>query len=138
MARRVARGSGTLVLDAEGLSKAAANDARVGAYLKRALVEQATVVVSAVTLAEVLRGGSRDTAVHRALGLVDVADVTAAIGRKAGELLGSTGMGGEDTVDAVVAATAVAQRSRVLVLTSDPTDLGRLTSGHGDIAVIAI
>ena len=45
---------GTLVLDSEGLSKLAAGDARARAYLETALARRARVVVSAITLTEVL------------------------------------------------------------------------------------
>ncbi len=133
MARRVATGTGALVLDAEGLSKAAQDDPRVGAFLKQALREQGRVIVSAVTLAEVLRGSGRDASVHRVLAKVNVVPVSVAVGRAAGLLLGRTG--GDDTVDAVVAATAAEQAGRVLVLTSDTGDLSRLTAGHGRIRV---
>lgn len=60
MARRVAAGTGVLLLDSEGLSKIAGDDEWAWAHLKQALKEQSRVFVPAVTLAEVLRGGSRD------------------------------------------------------------------------------
>lgn len=41
----------------EGLSKLAAGDARARAYLETALARRARVVVGAITLTEVLRGG---------------------------------------------------------------------------------
>jgi predicted nucleic acid-binding protein len=53
---------GTLVLDCEGLSKLAAGDQRTRAFLESARERGARVVVSAITLAEALRGGSRDAA----------------------------------------------------------------------------
>jgi hypothetical protein len=56
MARRVEPGTGTLVLDSDGLSKAAAMDERTAAYVKTALREQGRVIVPAVTFAEVQRG----------------------------------------------------------------------------------
>lgn len=136
MARRVAPGTGTVVLDSEGLSKAAARDERTAAFIKQALLEQGRVVVPAITLAEVLRGGQRDAAVHRVLKQYDVEDITAGLGRVAGEILGQTD--GDKTVDAVVAAVAAAQRGRVLVLTSDVDDLTAFTEGHGDITVVLV
>jgi predicted nucleic acid-binding protein len=117
MARRVAPGTGTLVLDSDGLSKAAAMDERTAAYVKTALREQGRVIVSAVTLAEVLRGGARDTLVHRALASYEVETITSQLGQAAGEILGS--VGGNQTVDAIVAAVARAQPGRVVVLTPD-------------------
>ena len=136
MARRVAPGTGTVVLDSEGLSKAAARDERTAAFIKQALAEQGRVVVPAVALAEVLRGGQRDAAVHHVLNQYEVQDITAALGRAAGEILGQAGS--DKTVDAVVAAVAVARPGRVLVLTSDVGDLSALTAGRGDIKVVHV
>jgi predicted nucleic acid-binding protein len=129
--RRIAAG-GTLVLDAEGLAKLAAGDARAHAYLDSARARGARVVVSAITLTEALRGGPRDTAVHRVIARVTVVPVTAAIARQAGELLGLTGLSGHRcAIDAVVAATALGVERPVVLLTSDPDDLNRLVEEPG-------
>jgi len=118
---------GTLVLDSEGLSKLAAGDARAHAYLDSARARRARVVASAVTLTEVLRGGPRDAAVHRVLSRITIVPVTAQIARRAGELLGATGLSGHRcAVDAVVAATALELERPIVLLTSDPDDMNRL------------
>jgi predicted nucleic acid-binding protein len=118
---------GTLVLDSEGLSKLAAGDARAHAYLDSVRARRARVAVSAITLTEVLRGGPRDTAVHRVLSRITIAPVTAQIARRAGELLGATGLSGHRcAIDAVVAATALGLERPVVLLTSDPDDMNRL------------
>lgn len=135
MARRGV-GGGTLVLDSDGVSKAAVGDERVRAHLQAALRRQARVLVSAVTLTEVLRGGPRDTRVHRILKGVTVEDVTSARARAAGELLGSIGM--QATVDAIVAATARAQPGPVLIVTSDPGDFARLAQDRADVTVAVV
>jgi predicted nucleic acid-binding protein len=123
--RRVA--GGTLVLDAEGLSKLAAGDARVRGYLDGARARGARVAVSAVTLTEALRGGPRDAAVHRVLARITIVPVTAAIARRAGELLGTTGLSGHRcAIDAVVAATALNLERPVVLLSSDPDDMNQL------------
>ncbi len=123
--RRIA--GGALVLDAEGLSKLAAGDARVRGYLDSARARGARVAVSAVTLTEALRGGPRDASVHRVLARITVVPVTVAIARRAGELLGTTGLSGHRcAIDAVVAATALGQERSVVLLTSDPDDISRL------------
>lgn len=123
--RRVA--GGTLVLDAEGLSKLAAGDARVRGYLDSARARGASVAVSAVTLTEALRGGPRDAAVHRVLARITIVPVTDAIARRAGELLGTTGLSGHRcAIDAVVAATALDQERPVVLLSSDPDDMNQL------------
>jgi predicted nucleic acid-binding protein len=94
------------------------------------------VVVSALTLAEVLRGGPRDAGVHLLLKRCQVVPVTTRIGRAAGELLGL--MQRSDTVDAVVAVTAESMPAPVRILTSDPKDLGALTEEMPDVAVEAV
>lgn len=118
---------GTLVLDAEGLSKLAAGDARTRAYLESARSRGAKVAVSAITLTEVLRGGPRDASAHRVLSRITVVPVTAQIARRAGELLGSTGLAGHRcAIDAVVAATAFQLERPIVLLTSDLDDMNRL------------
>lgn len=52
--------------------------------------------------------------------------MTAAIGRRAGELLGRTKR--KDTIDAVVVTTANLLPRPVLILTSDPEDVGALSA----------
>jgi predicted nucleic acid-binding protein len=129
--RRISVG-GTLVLDSEGLSKLAVGNPAVRARLAVARVRGARVVVSAVTLAEVLRGGPGDAAVHRVLARITALPVTPEIGRAAGELLGSTGLSGHRcAIDAMVAATALRQPRPVVLLTSDPDDMGKLVDEPG-------
>ncbi|MBP2320916.1 putative nucleic acid-binding protein [Kibdelosporangium banguiense] len=129
--RRIAAG-GTLVLDSEGLSKLASGDFRARAHLETARVRRARVVVSAVTLTEVLRGGSRDALVHRVLSRIVVAPVSPELGRAAGELLGTTGLSGHrGAIDAIVAATALQQPRPVVLLTSDPDDMNSLVEEPG-------
>lgn len=124
--RRVVAG-GTLVLDSEGVSKLAAGDARIRAYLDSARARRAQVAVSAITLTETLRGDPRDATVHRVLSRVTVVPVTAQIARRAGELLGTTGLPGHRcAIDAVVAATALGLERPIVLLTSDPDDMNRL------------
>jgi predicted nucleic acid-binding protein len=126
MAGRVAT-AGTLVLDSEGLSKLAAGDKLARAHLETARTRRAQIVVSAITLTEVLRGGVRDALVHRVLSRITVLPVTGEVARRAGELLGETGLSGHRcAVDAVVAVTALGLERPVVLLTSDPDDLATL------------
>jgi len=132
MAGRLAASGGGLVLDSEGLSKLASGDGKARAFLETARVRRARVVVSAITLTEVLRGGPRDASVHRVLSRVTVLPVTPELGRRAGELLGATGLSGHRcAIDAVVAATALDIARPVVLLTSDPDDLNRLVEEPG-------
>lgn len=127
MARRPVGGGGALVLDCEGLVKLAAGDQKARAFLETARERRAGVIVSAVTLTEVLRGGPRDASVHRVLSRVTVQPVSAELGRRAGELLGTAGLSGHRcAIDAVVAATALDLARPVVLLTSDPDGLSKL------------
>lgn len=127
MARRTVGVGGALVLDSEGLVKLSAGDRKARAFLETARERGARVIVSAVTLTEVLRGGPRDAPVHRVLSRITVRPVTEDLGRRAGELLGDVGMSGHRcAIDAMVAATALELPRPVVLLTSDPDDLGRL------------
>ncbi|QUH05111.1 PIN domain-containing protein [Saccharopolyspora erythraea] len=127
MAGRRVGGGGTLVLDSEGLSKLAIGDGRARAYLETARTRRARVVISAITLTEVLRGGPRDASVHRVLARISVLPVTPEIARAAGELLGATGLSGHRcAIDSIMAATALGLARPVVLLTSDPDDLNRL------------
>ena len=124
--RRVAAG-GSLILDSEGLSKLARGDQRARGYLETAIARRARVAVSAITLAEVLRGDKRDAAVHRVLSRITIMSVTPEIARRAGELLGATGLSGHRcAIDAVVAATVLTMERPAVLLTSDLDDLSRL------------
>ena len=124
--RRVA--AGALVLDAQGLVKLATGDPAVRALVQTAHQRYNHVVTAASTLAEVLRGGGSDARIHRVLQRVSVAGIDNQAGRRAGELLGATGLSGHRcTVDAMLAVVALAQPRPALLLTSDPDDMTRLT-----------
>ncbi len=128
MARRRVSAPGSLLLDSEGLVHLAVAQPSARSYFESALERHARVVVSAITLPEVLRGRKSDAAIHRVLSRIVVLPVTAELGRRAGELLGETGLSGHrHAIDAVVAATALSLERPVLLLTSDPDDLNRLT-----------
>jgi predicted nucleic acid-binding protein len=144
MARQRRVADGALVLDAQGLVKLAAGDPAVRALVQTAYQRYDKVVTAASTLAEVLRGGRSDARIHRILQRVAVVSINKEAGRKAGELLGSTGLSGHRcTVDAMLAVVALAQPRPALLLTSDPGDMARLTeepdrSRRERIAVIKV
>ena len=129
-----------LVLDADGVSKAAANDPRVQAWLERARELDADVIVSAVTLAEVVRGVAREVGFNRVVKAPDVWPADEPLARQAGRLLGKAGS--DATIDAFVAATARAGLERhgathCVVLTSDPHDLRVLLADEPELRVVA-
>jgi predicted nucleic acid-binding protein len=132
------------VLDAEGIVKFAAGDPRTMERFKAAWKRDGQVVTAASALAEVLRGGARDAQVHRVLNRITVVPIDKALGRAAGELLGRAGLAGHRcTIDALLAAVALGQPRPVVLLTSDPDDMARLTDEPGrpraeQIAVIRV
>ncbi len=124
--------TGTLVLDAQGLVRLAAADGFTLSLAQEVAAAGGELVTAASTLAEVLRGGPRDAGIHRILRRVTIAEIDKNVGRKAGELLGATGLSGHRcTVDALLAVVALAQRRPVTLLTSDPDDMARLTEEPG-------
>jgi predicted nucleic acid-binding protein len=119
---------GTLVLDAEGLVKLARGNLEARALARHAYRRGSTVVTAASTLAEILRGGPADTPLHRALAKIKVIPIESQQGRAAGELLGRAGLSGHRcALDALLAVIALDQPRPVVLLTSDPRDLARLT-----------
>lgn len=130
-----------LVLDADGITKAAAGDRRVAAWLERARELDAEVVVSAVTVAEVVRGVPADATVNRVVKASDVFHADETMARSAGALLGHARS--SETLDAFVAATASAAIKRLsafhcIVLTSDPGDLEALLADEPKAQVIGV
>ena len=132
-----------MVLDNEGVSKAA-TDRAMFVRLKVAYEEGHRVVTSAAILAQILRGGTRDAAVHRVLARVGVEPVSEAIGQRAGYLIGAAGMSSGHAVDAIVAATAMEaaeqaeagdRAASVLIITSDMPHLTKLLAGRTGVAV---
>lgn len=116
--------------------RAAAGQVRIRAELSLAEELGVEVHVSSVTLTETLRGHRRDARMYSVLSGTSQEVVTPQIGRSAGELLGRANR--DNTVDAIVAATAEKLGTRVRLLTGDPDDLGALTADMGNVTVVAI
>lgn len=125
-----------LVLDSEGLSKAASGDHRALAWVARARELRLPLVVNAVTLTETVRGGARDSRIHLLTKNAHVESVDAVLATEAGGLLGR--MKRSDTVDALVAITAIRLKQPTVILTSDPTDLEALTVDAPLVRVMAV
>lgn len=125
-----------VVLDSTALSSAAAGEVRVRAELSLAEELGVEVHVSSVTLTETLRGHRRDARVHAVLAGTDHKSVTPQLGRTAGELLGRTNR--NDSIDAIVAATAETLGKRVRLLTGHPDDLAALTVDMQYVVVVPI
>jgi predicted nucleic acid-binding protein len=125
-----------LVLDAQGLSQAAAGDARAVAWVARARELRLPLVVNAVTLTETIRGSGRDAAIPLLTRNAHLDVVDAGLAGEAGRLLGRTRR--DDTVDALVATSAIRLDRPVTILTSDPHDLAALTSDYPDINIASV
>ena len=122
-----------LILDAGAVIALALSEPRAMAFLRRAVELGADVIIRVVVLAETLRGGRSDASVHRVLNSIGGIESTdPEIGRVAGALLGRSRQTG--TVDAMVIAEAVS-RGGGQVLTSDPSDLGRLAASDPAVTV---
>jgi hypothetical protein len=123
-----------LVLDSDGLTKAAAGDPWAVAWIARARELRLPLVINAVTLTETVRG--RDARIHLLTRNAHVDHVDGEFAVEAGRLLGRTKR--NDTVDALVATTAVRLNQPVVILTGDPHDLTALTEDHPQVAVVGI
>jgi predicted nucleic acid-binding protein len=132
MARLRGGVGGTLILDAEGLVKLASGDPRARNLFETVRKRRSQIVTAASTLAEVLRGGPKDAPVHRVLSRITVLPIDEQQGRAAGELLRRCGLSGHRcALDALLAVVALEQPRPVVLLTSDPRNLGRLTEEPG-------
>ena len=125
-----------IVLDSGAISAGAGGAFHVLAELTLAERAGIPIHVSAVTLAEVLRGHPRDIRIRSLLRTVEQRPVTAEIGEAAGELLGLTNR--SDTIDAIVAVTAERAGKRVWLLTGDADDLRALTSAMPGVVVVPV
>jgi predicted nucleic acid-binding protein len=125
-----------LVLDSDGLSKAAAGDPWAVAWVARARELRLPLVVNAVTLTETIRGVGRDARIHLLTKNALVDPVDAELAGEAGRLLGKARR--NDTIDALVAVTAIRLQHPVVILTSDPDDLTALTGDQPMVTVVSV
>jgi predicted nucleic acid-binding protein len=120
----------SILLDSEALSALADHGRQMQAWATVARRTDSTLHTSALTLAEVTDGTARDARVRHAAKALRVEEVTEEIGYGAGRLRASGASSRRKTrdmtVDAVVAATALALHGPVVVLTSDDGDLDLL------------
>lgn len=101
----------------------------------------AEVVVSAVTVAELVRGVARDARLNRVLKATDVRPADEPLARRAGRLLDTAKS--DTAIDALVAATALAFRDshgspRCVILTSDPDDFAALLSEESGVLIVPL
>jgi hypothetical protein len=131
--------TGRLILDTGGLLAWAHGDVKARGVIRDAERRRLLIVVSAVVIAQAIRGGAGDAAVNWALRKIGMQlPVTPALARQAGALLGATGT--TDVVDAIVVAEAV-RFLPATILTSDPRDIHVLVAAdpaRGRVRVVAI
>ena len=128
-------GPHSILLAAEALSALADDGRQMQAWATVARRTDSTLHTSAVTLAETADGTARDARVRRAAKALRVEEVTEEIGYTAGRLRAGAASSRRKvrdlTVDAVVAATALALHGPVVVLTTDDGDLELLLADTG-------
>jgi predicted nucleic acid-binding protein len=123
-----------LILDSGAVVALARRDPTARAFVERAVSQRDLVVVPAVVIAETTRGGGQDAPVNQVIKAVNqVTPATERTARQAGRLLGKSWRRGM-TVDALVAAEAIAQGPAV-VLTGDPKDISELVQEHLHVRV---
>ena len=129
-----------VILDSEAVSALAEQRKGIAERLAAALQADHRVLIPAVVLAEVATGTPTDAAIWHVLGRVPTIDLTPEVSMRAGAL--RERVGGQRrkkrdlTVDAIVAATAVALAPSV-VITADKPDL-ELLLGDFDVKVSAV
>jgi predicted nucleic acid-binding protein len=132
MANRIALDSGALIKLSNG-------DPLTRAVLEKWTQEKWETIVPSPVLAETLRGGSADAGVHRVLSsratAITVVGVSEKAGRDAGERLGIAKMLPQNTIDALIVASAVEERA-LHILTGDPGDIAPLA--RRDLTIIAL
>jgi predicted nucleic acid-binding protein len=122
---------GTVILDSHGLSLHLTHDRQVKVLLAEALDRSMEIVVSGASLAEVahcrVSRGRWDFALSQLL----IEPMRADRFRAAAELLRQSGLSAHKyAIDAMVAVTALEQRTPVVMLTSDVDDMAKLCGDH--------
>jgi predicted nucleic acid-binding protein len=125
---------GAVIFDSEALSRAVARDVRMTAIIATARECFVPVVISAATVIEAASPGSNRAALAWTVSRLTVESVTKSLALTAVELLARAGLHGHrHAIDAMVAATALAQPGRTTIYTSDPDDLETLVDGKADV-----
>ncbi|MFD9598163.1 hypothetical protein ACFWA9_36135 [Kitasatospora sp. NPDC059973] len=119
--------AGALVLDRQGLALGVEGDPVVGAQLEHARTHDIEVVVSTLTLVEAMNPQRLQPRWHYVISKIRIEEVTRQLSDQAVVLLRSAGLHGHTyAIDAVVAATAMAQHGPTMLLTSDLDDMAKL------------
>jgi hypothetical protein len=140
--RRAAPTQPRCVLDSGGLSVLVGGSQRARAWLRWIVEHEGTITVPTPVLVEATTGDAgRDAEVNRILEILErsasvLRAPDEAVARRAGRLRFRAG--GDDGIDALVAAEAAGDGSPCVLLTSDPDDLGRLLAEEQNVLVQAV
>jgi predicted nucleic acid-binding protein len=116
-----------VVLDSGALIAIERGDRATLADLSRERARDRYLVTTSMVLAQVWRGGSRRQATLASyLDTLEILPVDEELGKRTGVLLGQAG-----TSDAVDASLVLVADDGDHILTSDPTDIGRLVEASG-------
>jgi predicted nucleic acid-binding protein len=131
--------SGTVVLDADGLSKCTGN-VHAAAVLRLLIAKGWDVATVAPVLVEALRGDRADARVNRLLAAeVEIHPVDERAARQAAPLRAQAlRAANPSAVDALVATLAINTEPSAVILTSDPGDIEVIVSGQPNVNVIAV
>ena len=127
--KQIPRIPGTLVLDSQGLSSLSQFGSGTEKYVQSSIANGRLVMMSSVTLAEVLRGTPHDTLIHRFRRGVETVAADDQICKLAGKLLNALpdSRKKDCTVDAIVVATTLLRATLpAVILTSDRKDIDAL------------
>jgi hypothetical protein len=120
----------TLILDSGALLALERGDKAAWERYKSALLSKSVPVSHGGVIGQVWRdGGPRQARLAQALKLIDVRPLDAALGRKAGALIASTG-----TKDVIDAALVLLAKDGDEIVTTDPGDIA-LLADHADLHV---
>ena len=135
-----------VILDSGALLGLASDSQRCLAIAKWARANGFPLIVPAVVIAEVVRGGPSDARINSALKEARQTSTTPRHGRCAGALLAKAN--GPSTVDALVMARALLSGGPATIATGDKddfdqllsiaTDIDRLRSGAARVSVVAV
>ena len=125
---------GSVVLDAEGLSREIAFDPYMQYIFKNARSNGVPIIISTVTLVEVIHPRINRAALMWTLSQINAQPVTKELSFAAADLLQAAGKHGHtDALDALVCATALAEHGMATIYTSDPTDIKALVAGRATV-----
>ena len=128
---------GPIVLDSEGFSHAVTREPYMLGLMREALRNEVPVIISAVTLVEVVHPRTNRSSLAWTLSQITVEPVTKDLSLAATALLQAAGKHGHThALDALVCATALTTKGHSTIYTSDPTDIKALVAGRATVVTL--